>query len=146
MPPQGAPIAFLGLNFVDKSHEGALNGVRQDEVDRLVTTNAYLKDDLTKRGFSMLAIDAVQDQIDDVKNTAKCNGCAEKMARQLGAEYVLVGEVIKVSNLVISMTMVMNEAETGKTVAMGVVDIRGNSDMSWQRGISYIIRHRFLGE
>ena len=35
-------------------------------------------------------------------------------------------------------------ADVGDLVGGGSADIRGNTDESWQRGVSYILRNRIL--
>ena len=69
-----------------------------------------------------------------------CNGCEMDLARKLGAERVLLAWVQKVSNLIINMNIEIRDVATGRTVLNKSVDLRGNTDRSWQRGIDYLIR------
>ena len=66
------------------------------------------------------------------------------MAQKLNAGLVLVGEVQKVSNLILSMNLVMRDVETGRMVRGQSVDIRSNTDDSWLRGIRYILKYNFF--
>jgi hypothetical protein len=66
------------------------------------------------------------------------------MADRLGADYVLVGEVQKVSNLIISMNLVMRDVESGVMVRGLSVDVRSNTDESWLRGMRYILKNHFF--
>ena len=50
----------------------------------------------------------------------------------------------KVSNLILNINVAIENVATGKTMARGSVDIRGNSDESWQRGLAYLLEHRIL--
>ena len=68
------------------------------------------------------------------------------MAKTLGADFVLVGVVQKVSNLILSMNLVMRAVETGKVARARVVDIRSNTDQSWARGMNYILKTAFFKE
>ena len=56
-----------------------------------------------------------------------------ELAERLGADYSLVGEVQKVSNLIQSMNLALREADSGNLVRMLAVDIRGNTDEAWPR-------------
>ncbi|ADZ69451.1 DUF3280 domain-containing protein [Polymorphum gilvum] len=142
--PDGARVAYFGLTFIDTSTEGDFNGERPDETERLAMATAYVAEDMTKRGFTLVSLDPVRAELDRVSNPAKCNGCTFPMARKIGADYVLVGEVQKTSNLILSMNLVLSEAATGRQLAAGVVDIRGNTDVSWTRGLGYLLRNRIF--
>jgi Protein of unknown function (DUF2380) len=43
--------------------------------------------------------------------------------------------VQKVSNLIININLRIEDVATGKAVFQRSVDIRGNTDLSWQRGV-----------
>jgi len=66
------------------------------------------------------------------------------MAAKLDADYVLVGVVQKVSNLIISMNMVMRDVKTEAVVRGQSVDVRSNTDDSWLRGMRYIMKNTFF--
>ena len=53
------------------------------------------------------------------------------MAAKLGARYAVTSEVQKVSNLILSMNVVIRDAATGDAVRAYAVEIRGNTDESW---------------
>jgi hypothetical protein len=56
------------------------------------------------------------------------------------------GTVQKVSNLILNINVYIRDAETAKLTFSRSVDIRGNNDVSWQRGLDYLLRHYLLGE
>jgi hypothetical protein len=64
-----------------------------------------------------------------------CNGCELEVGRKLGVERVGVCWVQKVSNLIININLRIEDVATGKAVFQRSVDIRGNTDLSWQRGV-----------
>ena len=70
-----------------------------------------------------------------------CNGCETDIARGLGAEISFTGTVHKVSNLILMINLTVRNVATGETIDVVRVNIRGNSDKSWSRGISYIFRN-----
>ena len=69
-----------------------------------------------------------------------CNGCEVDIARKAGADRILLAWVQKVSNLILNINIEVRDAETGKVVLAKSVDLRGNTDKSWQRGIDLMVR------
>lgn len=69
-----------------------------------------------------------------------CNGCEVDIARKAGADRILLAWVQKVSNLILNINIEVRDAETGKVVLAKSVDLRGNTDKSWQRGIDFMVR------
>jgi hypothetical protein len=74
------------------------------------------------------------------QNLLECNGCELDIARQAGADRVLLGWVQKVSNLILNINIEIRDAKSGKAVLTKSVDLRSNTDLSWQRGIDYLVR------
>ncbi len=66
------------------------------------------------------------------------------MGERLGADYVLVGEVRKISNLILSVELVLRDVDSGEMLRGLAVDIRSNTDDSWLRGIRYILKNHFF--
>lgn len=139
-----ARVAFLGLTFIDTSTEGAYNGARADETARLAMLESYVVDRFEREGFVVPSNAPIADELANTTNPAKCNGCAGPMAERLSADYVLVGEVQKVSNLILSMNLVLSDARTGKVLRALAVDIRSNTDDSWRRGMRYIMSNHIF--
>jgi hypothetical protein len=69
-----------------------------------------------------------------------CNGCELDLARSLGAELVAVGWVQKVSNLIINLNLGIKRVADGRTLLIRSVDMRGNTDESWQRAARRLAR------
>jgi uncharacterized protein DUF2380 len=69
-----------------------------------------------------------------------CNGCELEIARSVGADRVLVGWVQKVSNLILNINIQIEDAATGAVLLNKSVDLRGNTDETWRRGVSHIVR------
>ena len=73
-----------------------------------------------------------------------CNGCEVALGRRLGADFVVIGWVQKVSNLILNLNLQVRSVASGAVVSAGSVDIRGNTDESWRRGGLYLLEHRIL--
>ncbi|WP_213776053.1 DUF3280 domain-containing protein [Caballeronia sp. dw_276] len=68
-----------------------------------------------------------------------CNGCELQIGRKLNVERVGVCWVQKVSNLIININLRVEDVATGKAVFQRSVDIRGNTDLSWRRGMKGLV-------
>lgn len=138
--------AFFGITYLDTSLQGETRGVDPAETARLEMLQAMVRDRFTAEGFELVETAPVQTKLDRIVNPAKCNGCDTRMAQDLGADLSLVGEVQKVSNLIIAMNLQLRDAETGEMLRGGVVDIRANTDDAWRRGMRYILDNRIFKE
>ena len=143
---EGAEVAFLGIHFIDTSTEGAYFGERPDQAARIALIEDAVRERLVAEGLSLADIAPAAEELARTRNVAHCNGCEVRIAERLGADYALVGEVQKVSNLILSMNLVLRDAGTGAFVRGQSVDIRSNTDDSWLRGIRYILDNNIFRE
>ena len=135
-------IAFFGVTFLNTSPEGTT----PDETRRLGALEARLRAALADSGrYAFVDTGPVAEKAGRIANLAQCNGCDARLAAELGADLALTGVVQKTSNLIISISVYVRDAETGALVGGGSADIRGNTDEAWARGIDYILRNRLLG-
>ena len=140
----GETVAFFGLTMLDASLQTQQLGEDDAEHARLLMLEEMIAQRFTDEGYTLVDLAPVAEDLDRVVNPAKCYGCDARMATRLGADYALVGEVQKVSNLILTMNLQMRAARTGEMVRGGVVDIRGNTDESWARGMRYILKNRIF--
>jgi len=133
-------VAFLGIVFLDTSLEGAKMGASDDEQKRIELVELTIAKRFLEEGFELEDITPIQDELENTTNPANCYGCEVRMAQKTNAKYVLVGVVQKVSNLIISMNLVMRELDNGEVVRARSVDVRSNTDQSWLRGMRYIMK------
>ena len=109
-----------------------------EELARLHRLDQQLKAGLSDH-FQVVDVSPVRDRLSGVDSIRGCNGCEIDLARQLGAQQVAYGWVQKVSNLILNINLVIEEVPSGKQIAGGSVDIRGNTDESWDRGLKYML-------
>lgn len=139
--------AVFDFELIDTSLEGEMRGKQSAEQTRLVLISRRLRELLAQSGrYEPVDIAPAAAAIKAAGNLYGCNGCDADIARQLGAELAVRGVVQKVSNLILNMTVYITEAGTGAHVAGASVDIRGNTDESWLRGVSYLVRNRLLAD
>jgi hypothetical protein len=77
-------------------------------------------------------------------DVGSCGGCQLAWGRQAGTDLVLWGTVQKVSNLILNINVYLDDVKTGHKVLGTSVDIRGNTDESWSRGIRYLVENNLL--
>ena len=142
-----ARIAVFDLELIDTSLQGEMAGVDPADQARLRMIQEELRTRLQESGrFELVDTAPVADQIDDAGVLWSCNGCEVGIAKRLDAELALVGWVQKVSNLMLNFNVVIRDTATREQVFAGSVDIRGNTDESWQHGIRYLLNNRLLKE
>ena len=70
----------------------------------------------------------------------RCNGCEIDIAKRLGANYVLVGWIYKVSTLILSLHVDIKDVATGKTVYARVFDFRGDNEPAYAHAVKTLVR------
>ena len=73
-----------------------------------------------------------------------CGGCEFEYGKQLGADYAAWIVVQKVSDLILNLNVYMVDTAAKKLAFVHSVDIRGNMDKSWTRGITYLVKNYLL--
>jgi hypothetical protein len=142
MARQPMPTAAFGFRFDDTSLQGQVQGPRQDEQQRLKMLNTQLQDQLVKSGCcAIVPLGAIAQEAEG-RDLQACGGCDAAMARQAGARLAVSGWVQKVSNLILNINLVARDADSGKVISAGSVDIRGNTDESWSRGLKFLLQDR----
>ncbi len=132
--------AIFPFELYDTSLQGAMQGPRQDEQARLRRLDTQLADLLETSGkYEVISVPNTTPQ-----TLRTCDGCEIDLARAAGAQVSVVGWVQKVSDLILNINIVMRSVVTAKVVHAGSVDIRGNTDESWSRGLAYLVRYRIL--
>jgi hypothetical protein len=143
---QPRTAAVFDLELVDTSQEAAA-GERADQTRRIELASEELRRLLAQSGeLRILDLAELAPRIREKAPLHKCNGCDEDLAREAGAELVVSGIVQKTSNLILSFAVAIKDAKAGKTIRAGQVDIRGNTDETWLRGVRWLVRNRLLAE
>jgi Protein of unknown function (DUF2380) len=142
-PPKAA---VFDLELVDTSQEGE-RGERADQTARIALASAELRRLLADSGqLQLVDLTSRAARIQDKSPLSKCNGCVEDLAREAGADLAVSGIVQKTSNLILSFVVEVREVNSARRVRAGQVDIRGNTDETWLRGVRWIVKNRLLAE
>jgi Protein of unknown function (DUF2380) len=137
-------VAFFGFHLVNTS----LEPVHDAEKQRIAMVSELLRRMLTDSGryrFVPLSED-LQQKIRHSAEITGCNGCQIDWARQAGADLAAWGTVQKVSSLILNLNVYMDDTKDGRRFFAHSVDIRGNTDESWQRGLRYLVRYYLFDE
>jgi hypothetical protein len=142
---KGLPrVAFFGFELINTS----LEPTAEAEVERIHLLDDILREKLTSsRRFEI--VDLPPDTVKEIASgpsISNCNGCQRKLAQRLGADWAAWGAVQKVSNLILNINVYMENIASGKMEFGHSVDIRGNTDESWRRGLDYLLRNYLLRE
>lgn len=136
-------VVFVGFRIINDSIEplSAAEKHRPRLLDNL------FKDRLEATGrFKFVTIpEDVHSRIAEGPFFGECNGCELDYGRKLGADLIAWGTVQKVSNLILNLNVYIGSVETGQMTYIKSVDIRGNTDKSWTRGLSWLLDYYMPG-
>jgi Protein of unknown function (DUF2380) len=134
-------IAILDFELIDDQQALAPATV---EYERLKTISNQLREEFAKNHFYAVVDNtpaaALIKRFQSTQTLRSCNGCELEIARALSADRVLVAWVQKVSNLILNINIQIEDAASGAVLLNKSVDLRGNTDETWRRGISYMVR------
>jgi hypothetical protein len=137
-------VAVFEFELLDTSLQGEVNGPQADEQRRLKEVTEQLRKGLSDSGRFVILDIASVDAAAHASNLQACGGCDVQYARQLGADLAVTGLVQKVSELILNMNIYLRDAHTGQLVTAANADFRSNTDESWSRTLSYLLRNRLL--
>jgi hypothetical protein len=135
-------VAFFGFELINTSPEPVGEGERR----RIALIGEVFAKMLADSGRYEIAplSEALRRRIAQSAEITGCNGCEIEWAREAGADIAAFGTVQKVSNLILNENIYMNRVDDGAPFFSGSVDIRGNTDESWSRGMKYLMGEYFL--
>ena len=137
-------VAFFGFQLINTS----LEPTTTSELQRIGMLDKLFRERLDNSGrFKIVPIPPeTQQRVAAGAEIGGCNGCERDYARSIGANWAAWGTVQKVSNLILNINVYMEDAASGKLEFVKSVDIRGNTDESWQHGLDYMLRHYLFEE
>ena len=134
-------IALMDFELIDDTGESAKEAAQKA---RLGMISEQLRTAFTaNKLYTVLENAPASARIADLGNRLalhNCNGCDVEIGRALKADRVLTAWVQKVSNLILNINIQIRDVHNEVIVLNKSVDIRGNSDESWSRGIRYMVR------
>jgi len=137
--------AVFDFEFVNWSQETDYGADNSIEIERLSLISDLLRKLLAESGrYDLKDTAPAAERVAAVNSLHGCNGCDAGIAKDLGADLAITGVVNKVSNMELALVIRIRNAKTKKVVIAYQADIRGNTDKSWTRGVSWLVRNRIL--
>ncbi len=133
---------MFDFELADSSLEGEKNGPQAAEQARLLRISEQVRKGMAESGkFAIVDIRPVVTAAHN-SNLQACGGCDVDLAKQLDADLAVTGVVHKISTLILSMIIYVRDARTGQLVTAASADFRGDTDESWSRTASFLLRNR----
>lgn len=137
--------AAFDFELFDTSLEGEVRGENKAETKRLAMVSDLFRQLIAESGrYEILDLSPVSEEIEAVGYFRGCNGCEAEIGEKLDADVSITGVVQKVSNLILNINIYVRDVESGELVQVMSADIRSNTDKSWSRGVSWLVRNRLL--
>lgn len=138
-------MAAFDFELYDTSLEGEVRGKNAAEQARVAAVSDHFRKLLAESGrYDLIDITPAAREIAAAGTFRGCNGCDAAIARTLHADIAMTGVIQKVSNLILNINIYVRDVRTGKLLKSMSADIRGNTDESWTRGVSWLVRNRLL--
>jgi hypothetical protein len=134
-------IVLLDFELIDGTLDRASDEAQRERLKKI--SDALRQEFIDRRFYTVLDNKPQEPLITDLKGRFKlydCNGCDADIGKALGADRTLTAWVQKVSNLILNINIQIRDVQSGLIVLTRSVDIRGNTDVSWLRGIHYMAR------
>lgn len=142
-PPVPRRAAVMDFELINEMADYETDASRASLEQRLRLIDEALRREFTERGLYQVADNAAAAQLIErekaLHDLRQCNGCEFDIAHALGSDVIILGWVQKVSNLILNVNIEVKDVKTQKTLYTKSVDLRGNSDKSWLRGIHYMV-------
>lgn len=139
-------IGFLGVHF--QNDNVMYEPTSPAETARLKALETEFTSKLEASGryaFKPLPAD-LDAKIAAGQDVGDCGGCELDYGRALGTDTIAWIRVQKVSNLILNMNVYMADVKSGKMTFVRSVDIRGNTDESWARSLTWLLKNYLLAQ
>ena len=135
----------MDFELIDEMRSFSTEQARREVDRRLVLITTELSKELEGRGmYRVLDRTPAEQLIEWLKASHElraCNGCEIDIGKALGAERIALCWVQKVSNLILNINVEVRSVATGETLYVKSVDIRGNTDETWLRGVRRLVEN-----
>jgi len=137
-------VAFLNVQFLNDHAD--LELTTDAERVRLASIESLFKAKLEASGRYMFVSIPADTAAKMAAGPAigACGGCEFDYGKELRADTVAWIAVQKVSDLILNINVYMGDVAARKLTFVHSVDIRGDTDESWSRGITYLVKNYLL--
>jgi hypothetical protein len=135
--------AVMDFELIDDMRDYEHPEVKDAQNRRIALISDALRQELGQRAmYRVVDQHAAAGLISDFKARQElrdCNGCEIVIGKALAADVIIIGWVQKVSNLILNINIEVKEVSSGRMLYVKSVDLRGNTDESWLRGIHFMV-------
>ena len=137
-------VSLLNVQFLNDHAD--LEPTTNAERARLALIESLFKAKLEASGrYKFVSIPAdLAGKIAAGPEVGGCGGCEFGYGKELGADTAAWIVVQKVSDLILNINVYMADVAARKLAFVHSVDIRGNTDESWTRGLTYLLKNYLL--
>jgi uncharacterized protein DUF2380 len=136
----GPKAVIFPFELIDVSLEGEYSDRRTEEINRLQLATDELRT-LAARvaGYEVLDLSGLASDIESAGPFHKCDACELDIARKAGAEIAVTGTVRKISSLLLVVHIYVRDVPSGRVNKAHRVELRGNTDETWLRGVRRLV-------
>ncbi len=133
-------IAFFGFRLINSTTQKPSD----DERKRLQSLEAKILQEFQKNDhLEVVAVsEDIRQAIEGGQFFGQCR-CEQDYGRKVGAQLMAWGTVQKVSDLILNINLYVADVESNQYKFVKSVDIRGNTDETWMRGLRWLLRYYF---
>lgn len=144
----GAPVEkIVVFPFALQDHSAAASvGSAPNETKYLTqATDAAKRELLGTPGYRLIAAPpAGGGELDELRRTEGCDRCVAALARKLGADRAVIGEISKVSMVEYVVNIRIIDAHDARIISQYSSDLQMGADYSWSRGVRSLMENRVL--
>ena len=139
-------VVVFPFELLDVSQDDELiPKVRLEETKRLQLLTDDLKARLAaSKQFEIAPIDTLADEIKAAAPLFKCNGCETDLAKKSGAKLAMMGLVQKFSDTLLSVSIQVVDAQSGKVTGNYSAGVQGNTEEAWMRALGHIVKSKII--
>lgn len=132
---------FLGFRFI----ENAQPMTREEGLRLRKIENSFIaKLEKADRYEFVMLPDELRERIKVGQPIGECAGCEIDYGKELGVPVVMWGTVQKVSNLILNLNVYIADVDRAEMTFVKSVDMRGNSDLTWEQALNYLVKRYIL--
>ncbi|AFI84934.1 hypothetical protein Q7A_2120 [Methylophaga nitratireducenticrescens] len=124
--------------------DSSVAGDKAENAEKIAKFSEHLRNELNDKTQFNIINDADSlakvNAADEKQDLHHCNGCEITLAKELGAELVVMPNVFRMSHLISTLHVEFKEVASGKLIKRKSYDFRGNTDQAWERAIKYAMR------
>ncbi|MEJ1160806.1 DUF3280 domain-containing protein [Prosthecomicrobium sp. N25] len=140
----GMPADPTGMTAAGAAMLQGNNRLAEDDRRRLGLATAELRRLVAEKGDqAVVDLAPMAEKLKDAAPLHKCNGCDADLAREAGADFAVLGKVQKLTPVLVHIDIAVRDVAADTVVRTMSVDVNGDTDEMWVRGVRWLFRNRF---